>query len=105
MPGLETMKIATGTARRMARPRSLAARAAMALLAAECQLRTRETASRTQIAIMASGKAMRAYPDQSRKSLPLEWPESQVSDAAKRAADQVQTTGRHHCARKPRSAA
>ena len=43
---------------------------------------------------MESGKKMRAAPDQSRKSLPLVWPLSQVSEPSARLADQSKTTGR-----------
>ena len=52
----------------------------------------------------AAGNSTRAYPLQSRKSLPLECPESQENTPTPREADHTQSTGRHHFATGPRSA-
>src|ERR1035437_9154212 len=96
--------MAAGTARRRARPMSFAERASNVRLLGWFHCLIRENESRSHNAIMASGKKTRAVPDQSRKSLPLELPESQENVPATRAADQTQSTGRHHCAAGPRFA-
>jgi hypothetical protein len=58
--GLDAMYITQGTTSRSTRPSSFALRAAKLVLAAVFHSRTKETASSSHSAIIASGKKMRA---------------------------------------------
>src|ERR1700676_2075466 len=96
--------MANGTAARMTSPLIFATRAVHLDSGSSSGLLMKACVSSSQSAPMASGKRTRAYPDQSRKSLPLDCPESHEMAPATSAPDHSQSTGRHQFDRAPLSA-
>src|ERR1035441_574078 len=93
-----------GTASKTTRPASFAAHASTLALPDSLQLPTRAKTRSSQSTRSAPGNNTRAYPLQSRKSLPLEFPESHDSTPTPSEADHTHNTGRHQFAVGPRSA-